>query len=95
MTYDGKMSEQPQKMCGRKEFLWGQGGEEVKSQITACLRKYCEEDSGTGKAPEFCYLQGPIFKSHQCWTRTSQLRAHRFWEIQVIPRQALKNNATI
>lgn len=71
------------------------GGKEVKSQTTACLRKYCEEDSGTGKVPEFCDRQGPVFKSHQCWIRTSQFRAHRFWEMQGIPRQALKNNAII
>lgn len=79
MTYDEKMSEQPQKCVEEKKFF---GGKVVKSQTTACLTNYCEEDSCTGKVPGFCDLQGPILRFHQPWIRFSEFRGHRFWEVQ-------------
>lgn len=79
MTYDEKMSEQPPKCVEEKISL---GGKVVKSQTTACLTKYCEEDFCTGKKPRFCDFQGPILRFHQLWIIASQFRAHRFWEMQ-------------
>lgn len=35
------------------------GGKVIKSQTTACLTEYCEEDCYTGKVSGFGDLQGP------------------------------------